>query len=46
MVETVLPRISGLLQDRDLDVRQSSIKAITALAEFGRLIYHLVLCKD
>ena len=47
MVESdVLACLSSLLQDRDLDVRQSSIKAISALAKIGRLIYHFVLCKD
>ena len=50
MAETdVLPRLVGLLQDQDLDVRQSSIEiieAITALANFGWLINHFVLCGD
>ena len=46
MVEShVLDRLLDLLQDQELDVRQSSIKAITALAKIGRLIYHFVLCK-
>jgi hypothetical protein len=46
MVETnVLTRLVGLLQDKDSDVRQSAIEAITALAKFGKLIYHFVLCE-
>ena len=44
MVEKkIIARLVGLLQDQAFGVRQSSIKAITALATFGRLIYHLVL---
>ena len=42
----VLVRLVDLLQGQDSDIRQSSIKAITALAKIGRLIYHFVLCKD
>ena len=44
MVETdVIARLVGLLQDQNSYVCQSSIGAITALATFGRLIYHFVL---
>jgi hypothetical protein len=47
MVETdVLTCLVGLLQDGDAVVRKSSIKAITALAKFGRLIHYFVLCED
>ena len=45
----VLARLVGLLQDQDSDVDQSSIEiieAITALANFGWLINHFVLCGD
>ena len=42
MVETdVLGYLVGLLQNRDRDIQWLSIKAIAALANFGRLIYHL-----
>jgi hypothetical protein len=47
MVEVdVLARLFGMLEDEYEDVHQSAIKVITALAKFGRLIYHFVLCKD
>jgi hypothetical protein len=47
MVETdIFAHLVGLLQDQDPIVRQSSIKVIIALANFGRLIYHFVLCVD
>jgi hypothetical protein len=47
MVETdVFAYLVGLLQDGDASVHWSSIKAITALAKFGRLIYHFVVCED
>jgi HEAT repeat protein len=47
MVEVdVLARLFDVLQDEDKYVNQSAIKVITALAKFGRLIYHFVLCKD
>ena len=36
----VLARLFGLLQNRGSDIRQSLIEVITALAKFGRLIYH------
>ena len=39
----VIARLFGLLQDSHLDVRQASIDVITALAKFGKLIYHFVL---
>ena len=35
-----------LLQSPDWGARQSSVEVITALAKFGRLIYHFVLCND
>jgi hypothetical protein len=42
MVETdVLARLVGFLQDKDSDIRRSSANAVTSLAKFGRLIYHL-----
>jgi hypothetical protein len=47
MVEAdILACLVGLLQDGVATVRITSIKAITALAEFGRLIYHFLLCED
>jgi hypothetical protein len=47
MVETdVLAHLVHLLQYEDLEERWSSVKIITALAKFGRLIYHFVLCED
>ena len=47
MVKTdVLDCLVGLLQNQDSEIQQSSVKAITALAKFGRLIYNFVLCKD
>ena len=42
----VLARLFGLLQHRNSDIRQSSIEAIAALAEVGKLICHFVLCED
>jgi hypothetical protein len=46
MVEAdVLARLFGLLQEPGLEVRQSSIEVITALAKFGTLTNYLVLCK-
>ena len=47
MVETdVLTRLVDLLQAQISDECQSSIEAIIALAKFGRLINHFVLCGD
>ena len=47
MVEkNVLARLIGLLQDRNSDILQSSIKAIDSLAKFGGLLYRFILCKD
>jgi hypothetical protein len=47
MVETdVFARLIGLLQDQDSYVYQSSIEVIIAFANFGRLMYHFVLCED
>jgi hypothetical protein len=42
----VLAHLFDVLQDKDENARQSAIKVIIALAKFGRLIYHFVLCKD
>ena len=42
----VFTRLIGLLQNPDWGVRQSSVEVITTLAEFGRLIYHIVVCED
>jgi hypothetical protein len=45
MVETdFFARIVDLLQDGR--VQLLPIKSITALAKFGRLMYHFVLCED
>lgn len=45
MLEThVLDCLIGVLKGEDEDVQQSSMKALTALAKFGRLIFHFVLC--
>ena len=41
-----IARLFKLLQDLDWRARQSSVEVIAALAEFGRLIYHFVLCED
>ena len=39
-------RLVELLRDRYWGARQSSVEVIIALVEFGRLIYHFVLCED
>ena len=41
-----IARLFKLLQDLNWDTRQSSVEAITALVEFGRLIYRFVLSED
>jgi hypothetical protein len=46
MVATdILASLIGLLQDDSSDELQSAIEVITALAEFGGLIYYFVLCE-
>ena len=42
----VLVHLVDLLQYQNSDECQLSIKAITTLAKFGRLIYQFALCKD
>jgi hypothetical protein len=47
MVETdVLACLVGQLQVKTAGPPQPSINVISALAKFGRLIYHFVLCED
>ena len=47
MMETdILGHLVGLLEGRGWNVCQSSIGVIAALARFGRLLCHFVLCKD
>jgi hypothetical protein len=47
MVETdALACLVRMRQDENINGHLSSIEVITALAEFGTLIYHFVLCED
>lgn len=47
MVKTAIcSYLVGFLQDGNLDIQLSSIKAITTLATFGRLMHLFGLCED